>query len=221
MPHRKIVMPVRKVVTRSGKKFRGRFPSKKNGISVAWESLEERDAIRYLEYHSGVVSYEEQPSEETYYVEGVPHSYFPDLRARLVNGQVVDIEVKPSRKLRKKQLKEKYGRIASMYKKAGRNFRILTERDYRAQPLHSNLKRVHRASKLIWCEADVAILLARLGPGPRWTLEQAGRLVGNVERALALVAWRALCIDLRALIKSQTPVWLPQEVGGVNDPVQL
>ena len=221
MPNRKIVMPVRKVVTRSGKKFRGRFPSRKNAVSIAWESLEEKDAIVYLEYSSSVVSYEEQPSEETYYVDGVPHSYFPDFRARLVNEQVVDIEVKPSRKLRKKELKEKYGRIASMYKRAGRNFRILTERDYRAQPLHSNLKRVHRASKLIWCEADVAILLARLGSGPRWTLEQAGRLVGNVERVLALVAWRALCIDLRSPIGSQTQVWLPQQTGGVNDPVQL
>ena len=214
-------MPVRKVVTRSGKKFRGRFPSRKNAISIAWESLHEKDAILYLEYCSSVASYEEQPSEETYYVRGVPHRYYPDLRARLVNGQVVDIEVKPSRKLLNKELKEKYGRIAAMYQKSGRNFRILTERDYRAQPLHSNLKRLHRASKLIWREADMAVLLARLGSGPSWTLEQAGHLLGKGDRALALVAWRALCLDLGSPIGMNTLLWLPKETGGGNDPIQF
>src|SRR5215831_20780141 len=127
-------MPVRKVVTRSGKKFRGRFPSRKNAAMVCWESLHERQAILLFEYSANVASYEEQPSEETYYVRGVPHRYYPDFRTTLTNGHVVDIEVKPSAKLLKAQNKEKYGRIASMYLRAGRQFRLLTERDYRAQP---------------------------------------------------------------------------------------
>lgn len=152
-------MPVRKVITRSGKKFRGRFPSRKNAIMVCWESLRERDAIGLFEYSANVVSYEEQPSEETFYVGGVPHTYYPDFRVRFSNEQVLDVEVKPSRKLRSAESKEKYGRIADMYKKSGRNFRILTERDYRAQPLHANLKRIHSAGKLIWREADAAVML--------------------------------------------------------------
>lgn len=214
-------MPVRKVITRSGKNFRGRFPSRKNAIMVCWESLHERDAIHLLEYSANVISYEEQPAEETYYVNGVPHRYYPDFRVRFGNEQVLDIEVKPFRKLRTPESKEKYGRIASMYKRSGRNFRILTERDYRAQPLHANLKRVHRAGKLVRCGVDVAVLLTRLGSGPRWTLEEASSLLGHAERVLALVAWQALCIDLRSEIDAQVPVWLPGEDGGGHDPIQF
>jgi hypothetical protein len=43
-------MPVRRVVTRGGRRFRGFFPSAKNGCMVPWESLLERDAITLLEY---------------------------------------------------------------------------------------------------------------------------------------------------------------------------
>jgi hypothetical protein len=41
-------MRARKVVTRSGKRIRGKFPSTKLGRMVHWESLYERDAILYL-----------------------------------------------------------------------------------------------------------------------------------------------------------------------------
>ena len=62
-------MPVRTVVTRSGKRFRGYFPSRKLRRMVGWESILERDAIAVLEYLPTVLHYEEQPSEETYYLE--------------------------------------------------------------------------------------------------------------------------------------------------------
>jgi len=215
-------MPIRKVVTRSGKKFRGRFPSRKNATMVCWESLHERDAIRLLEYSANVVSYEEQPTEETFYVKGVPHRYYPDFRVHFSNGQVLDIEVKPARKLRTPDNKEKYGRIATMYARSGRYFRILTECDYRAEPLRRNLLRVQRASKLIRRESDAALLLMRLGTArTTWTLDAAGRLLGSVDRVFALVAWQELCVDLRSEIRGQTPVWLPGENGGDHDPIQF
>lgn len=216
-----IVMPVRKVVTRSGKKFRGRFPSRKNATMVCWESLHERDAILYLEYSANVVSYEEQPSEEIFYVRGAPHRYYPDFRAKLVNEQIVDIEIKPWRKMLCAQMKEKYGRIASMYQRSGRHFRLLTERDYRAQPLLANFRLIHRSKNCIRRETDAALLLLKLGSGPEWTLEQAGRLLGNSTRALSLVAWGALCIDLRAPIEALTPIWLPGTKEGDHDPIQF
>ena len=207
-------MPVRKVVTRSGKHFRGRFPSRKNRIMVCWESLHERDAILLLEYSPIVASYEAQPSEETYYVRGVPHKYYPDLRAKLISEKVVDIEVKPSAKLKKRANKEKYGRIASRYAKQGRHFRVLTEKDYRAHPLRSNLQRIHRASKIIKRVADAVILMAKLGEGSQWSLKAAARLVGSEDRVLALVASHQLHIDLHGVIDGQALVRLPGSKGG-------
>lgn len=51
----------RKVVTLSGRRFRGYFPSYKMGRTVAWESLLELAAIHLLEFSRGVLSYREQP----------------------------------------------------------------------------------------------------------------------------------------------------------------
>ncbi len=63
-------MPVRKVVTPSGRKVRGYFPSKKMGRMVAWESQIELDAILLFEFSPGVISFQEQPEKIQYYVNG-------------------------------------------------------------------------------------------------------------------------------------------------------
>jgi hypothetical protein len=202
-------MPVRKVVARTGKHFRGRFPSRKNRCMVDWESLQERDAIRYLEYSPLVASYEAQPSEETYYKNGVPHRYYPDLRARLHDDTIIDFEVKPKIKLESRHNKDKYGRIASMYAKQGRRFRILTEEDYRREPLRGNLERLQRASKLAARADDAAAKLASLGNGPRWTLRAAAAIVGSVDWVLALVSADWLRIDVHQTITGDSAVWLP------------
>lgn len=139
-------MPVRKVVRRSGKNFRGYFPSRRLGRLVGWESLHERDAIRLVEYDPTVASYEEQPSEEIYYeVSGKARRYYPDLRVHYRNGRVVDIEVKPRQKLEDPRIEAKFKRIQKRYKELGRRFEIWTEREIRAEPRFSEVARIHRA----------------------------------------------------------------------------
>ena len=106
-------MRVRKVVTRSGKRIRGKFPSAKMNRMVHWESLFERDAILHLEYHPLVVSYQEQPSIETYYdAAGEAHLYYPDFCARFVNGNELYIEVKPKRYLATREVRLKLEAVA-------------------------------------------------------------------------------------------------------------
>lgn len=56
----------RRVITRSGRHFRGRYPSRKLGRMVAFESLIERDVILLLEFSRGVLSYQEQPTRIAY-----------------------------------------------------------------------------------------------------------------------------------------------------------
>jgi hypothetical protein len=176
---------------------------------VEWESLHELDAIRYLEYSPLVVAYEAQPSVETYYKQGVPHKYYPDLRARLIDDSIIDIEVKPKAKLARSKAKDKYGRIASMYSKQGRRFRILTEDDYRCEPLHANLVRLHRASKLCSRIDDSSRLLATLGGRDCWKLSDAASILGSADSVLALVSVELLRIDLRKPICGDSLVWLP------------
>ena len=50
---------------------------------VEWESLLERDAILLFEFSPGVVSYQEQPAEILYELEGVIHRYYPDFEVIL------------------------------------------------------------------------------------------------------------------------------------------
>ena len=139
-------MPVRTVVRRSGKNFRGWFPSRKMNELIGWESILERDAICVVEYDPEVVAFEEQPSEETYYLpDGIPRQYFPDLRLTYQDGRVVDVEIKPQRKLEDPRVAEKYALIQKRYAQLGRHFRLWTDREIRAEPHFSKVKALHRA----------------------------------------------------------------------------
>ena len=133
-------MQVRKVVTRSGRGFRGYFPSKKLNRMVEYESLLERDAILLFEFSSGVVSYQEQP-EMIYYNDGDrTRQYFPDFELVLITGEIIHVEIKPFDVLNTLELLAKFGAIAVHYRSHRADFKILTEQNIRKEPLHSNLK---------------------------------------------------------------------------------
>lgn len=59
-------MTLRDVVNRSGRGFRGYFPSRKMKEMIGWESILERNAIYLFEFSPGVVCYYAQP-ELVYY----------------------------------------------------------------------------------------------------------------------------------------------------------
>src|SRR2546422_82822 len=100
-------MRVRKVVTRSGKRIRAKFPSTKLNRMIHCESPLERDAVYHFEYRPLVVSYQEQPSIEYYYDRaGVQHRYYPDFRIDFKDGGVLFIEIKPARNLKTKKVRD-------------------------------------------------------------------------------------------------------------------
>lgn len=134
-------MKVRKVVNRSGRGFRGYFPSRKLGRLVEWESLLERDAIILFEFSNGIKSYQEQPELIVYEQDGEMRRYFPDFSITLSNDEVVHLEVKPASKLTSLDLLNKFDAIARHYDRIGRNFRILTDDHIRDEPRLTNLKR--------------------------------------------------------------------------------
>jgi hypothetical protein len=136
---------VRRIVTRSGRGFRGKFPSLKLGRFVHWESILERDAILMTEYDPSVLSYQEQPCVVTYYdAQGTVRTYTPDLRIERESGETF-AEVKPSRKLAKPDLRAKLEAIALRMKERKQPFRILTELEIRREPRYSNAARIHDA----------------------------------------------------------------------------
>lgn len=133
-------MLARKVVTRSGRKIRGYFPSVKMGRMVAWESLLERDAILLMEFSPGVLAFREQPVR-ILYSDGVSQrEYYPDFEITLQGEFFLHVEVKPYAKLACRQLSEKLQNVATHYQRNNREFRILTDKVIRRQPLLSNLQ---------------------------------------------------------------------------------
>lgn len=131
MPYGRTNMLSRKVVTRSGRGFRGYFPSKKLNRPVQFESLLERDAIRLFESSDEVVTYREQPTIVYYYLEDLPKKYYPDFELVLECGSVVHVEVKPSIRLFTKKLSIKYLAVSQSYVSRTETFIVLTEKELR------------------------------------------------------------------------------------------
>lgn len=122
----------RKVVTRSGRGFRGYFPSKKLNRMVHCESILERDAAILFENSALVLSFQEQPILINYSVGEEIKSYYPDFLLRLVDCSVL-IEVKPSSVLTKPAITKKFNSIKKHFQDSSQNFLILDETVIKAE----------------------------------------------------------------------------------------
>lgn len=204
-------MAIRKVVTRSGRGFRGHYPSRKMHRMVSWESVLERDAILLFEFSPGVLAYREQP-ELILYPDGLEvRRYFPDFEITTTGEFSFHIEVKAADKLVRKKSAERYRAIATHYQIQSRSYQILTETEIRREPLFSNLKELDRHSRpcngLEAAKARAAELL-KCGPQP------LGALGIDHPTAWRLLAHGHLRCDFSASISALTEVSLP---GGRSD----
>lgn len=216
-------MRVRKVVTRSGKRFRGKFPSVKLGRMVHWESLLERDAILLFEYHPWVTNYQEQPSIEHYYdTTGKVRRYIPDFRLDFHDGGTLLIEVKPAQILAQKEVRLKYEAVAKRLVEQGKRFRILTENDIRRLPLFENLQRLHSSSKKAATSVSPKALLGDLPDGKNWTIKQLSDALGGTSNVFKLIRSNHLQIDLESELMETSEVWARNyNLGGKNDSFRI
>lgn len=208
-------MSSRNVVNRSGRGFRGYFPSLKMKQMIGWESIQERNAIYLFEFSPGVASYRGQP-ELIYYADGTEfRKYYPDFEITTTGGISVQIEVKPSSKLLQKKYADKYRAIAAHYQSLGRHYQILTEKEIQREPLFSNLKKLKRyyrpGNELKGVLNQIALALKH-GPQPQSVLEMDE---ATIWRLLALGYLRC---DLAAPITASTLISLP---GGDGDEALL
>lgn len=201
-------MRVRKVVTRSGKRFRGKFPSSKLDGMVQWESLIERDAILLFEFHPLVLSYQEQPSKEVYYDDdGWQRVCYPDFLLRFVGSHELLVEVKPHRKLARPSVRLKLDQIARHFEQQGRPYRVLTEVEVRRQPLHDNLKLLRNAQQQCCNRRDLQEMATSIDKNQRHSLQSLSAKLGSESAALYLIACGALRTDLEQPISPESVVW--------------
>lgn len=199
-------MPTRKVVTRSGHKVRGFFPSVKNQRMVAWESLLERDAIVLFELSPGVISYEEQPSIELYYDGSVPRKYYPDFALTLQNGSIAHVEVKPKKKLASHLTYTRLHQIAANYQMQSRQFWILTDEEIRKQPRLSNLKQYAYHLKTVRSKALPIWTLHELRSRGDWTFQTLATALDGAPSVFRLLASGLASCDLNKPIQHCTPI---------------
>lgn len=155
---------MRTVITRRGKNFRVKFPSRKLGRMVHCESLVEKDAVLHIEYDPDICFYQEQPAEILYYQEdGAVKKYYPDFLIRRQDGSQLFIEVKKEKELAKPDLIKKLAAIAVSMERQGHEFKIWTERLINKEPRSSNIKRIHAAVRVknITVEATPKLNYAR------------------------------------------------------------
>lgn len=200
---------VRNIVTRSGGGFRGKFPSRKMGHMVHYQSLLERDAILHLEYHPLVLLYQEQPSRETYYdAEQKARSYYPDFQVVLVNGEEFFVEVKPEEKLAHDRVKDKLLRVALRFDEQQRQFRIWTQRHIRRAPLFNNLKNLHAVNRPVGKPAGLDQLIEALREeSTNFELDELVHRVGSEAQVLRLIAAGIFQTHLEQPLTPTSRVW--------------
>lgn len=151
----------RKVITRRGRGYRGKFPSLKLGRLVHWESLVERDLILHLEYDPQIEHYQEQPCVIDYYDhKGKSRKYYPDFLIRRADDSEALLEAKPAAKVRAPKLRAKLAAIALRMEERNHQFRVMTDTEIRRQPRFDNLSRIHdavRSSKSLYSDGPISL----------------------------------------------------------------
>ena len=198
---RETIMKSRRVVTRTGRGFRGYFPSKKVNRMVEYESLLERDAIYLFEHSPGIKSFQEQPELVMYEYENKIRKYYPDFAVTLNSEVVIHTEVKPQIKLNCPDLNAKLTAIVNRYQNHSADFMILTELTIRKEPLFSNLKTINSVNKYhldiekIFLKCKKLITSSEL-----YTVKEISEVFGKTE-VLIMLAHPLIVCDLNQ------PIW--------------
>jgi TnsA endonuclease N terminal len=187
--------PVRKVVTRTHKGFRAKFPSRKMGAMVGCESLLELQAARLFEFHPYITAFHAQPVEEYFYDDrGYRHSYTPDFKVTFSTLDFVYVEVKPEKKLRCPTLSLKYKQIADSFARRKLSFRLLTERELYQEPRLAIVDRLRSACKTRPAIKSGTAVQKLLGQQRRKSFGALAAEIGELE-ALKLIASGALVVN--------------------------
>ena len=216
-------MTARKVITRSKKTFRAKFPSRKNNCMIHCESILEADTARLLEISYFVKNFRAQPSEEIYYDnEGNPRTYYPDFEAILMDDTVLHIEVKPSSKLCRPDIKGKLEAIARRYEEQGRRFRVITEKSVQSEPLLSNLKLILYHLRAPITGKNLNRLMGSLARHRFSTVAQAAAILGKESLVYALIGAGHLAADFNQELNMTSSIWIRNSTnGGENDPLRI
>lgn len=196
--------PARRVVRPTGGIFRGRFPSRKSGRTVAFESLIERDALLLFEFSRGIVSYREQPYSIHYPLDGRTRKYTPDFELTLASGAVLLVEVKPEEKALAADEQRRLRRIGEHFSELGVAFRVLMDTQIRRGALLRNLNTLFPYLDNTLSELQRRLAVAPLLDEPFLTVAHAGHRLGSTQNVWRLLAQDLLTCDMNQPLSGST-----------------
>ncbi|MEN9419427.1 MAG: hypothetical protein RI988_3047 [Pseudomonadota bacterium] len=136
---------VRCIVSVSGRRPRGNFPSLKSRGRAQFESLVEEDALRVAEIAPGVTRLRTHPYVLALCDAQGEFGYTPDILIRLADGSFHFVEVKPAGYLERPRVVERLVRVHAGMRAARLSWSILSGATLREGDLQPRLKEVLKA----------------------------------------------------------------------------
>lgn len=173
----------RKVVKRSNFRMTGKFPSRKIGRMVQWESRLELDAIRVLETHPTVLTYREQPAILTWSEPGVFHRHYPDLHVTLRNSAQLLIEIKSDRDAMHESIRARTNYLVLELRKLGISYLVVSASQLNGVPQENAKHILKHATRKLDIATQERVRLALRSPE---TLTRVDALLGVSYRSALL-----------------------------------
>src|SRR6185312_5686100 len=205
----------REPIGRSFGLVRGKFPSKKMGRMIHWESQLERDAALLFEFSPAIAAYREQPFRIHYSFNGKIRRYTPDFEVKLQTGEIQIIEVKPLARSLEPHEAYRLSEIRRYFEGRGYTYRILTEADIRQIDLLKNLWILMRYRGADFSAFDKRVWREKLGSTQSMSFAEAEKILGGKDNVWMLLDQQVIGCDLRHEITEAT--YLKPIQGGNHD----
>lgn len=194
----------RKVVKRSNARNTGKYPSWKMRRMMQWESVHEGNAMRILDATPHVTSFNEQPCEIIYQLNGVQHRHYPDLLV-IQNHSREFWEVKTRSDAERPDVEERTAFLTNNLPEHGYGYQLIFAESLAKQPRLDNVKRLNKLGRQpvsILVEECIRRLFTK-EPVVSWGVfeQQSPEVLRNICR---LILEGKLNIDLNVPIRTTT-----------------
>lgn len=136
----------RKVVKRSNARNSGKYPSWKMQRMMQWESVHEGNAMRILDANPSVISFNEQPCEVIFTMNGEERRHYPDLLV-IEAGKKELWEVKTAKDAAQPDVAERTAFLTEALTFYGYSYRMVIAESLASQPQLSNIKRLNKLGR--------------------------------------------------------------------------
>jgi hypothetical protein len=176
------------------------------GRMLHWESENELNAFRILDCNPDVISFNEQPCEIEYVLDGQTRSHFPDILVE-TNGRKELWEVKPESKALEPDVAKRTAFLATVLLAWGYSYRLALSSELARQPRQKNaflLLGLGRRAVVVCERESIRRALARQGSLLWWDACRGEYGVRGRETLCNLVLSGILTIDMNSPILPAT-----------------